>query len=166
MKKAVLRVGMSAKPVYTFPLSSNNNSSLSIDGSSYAGFDGYVSVSLEMYAESFSTAFSTLYGTYGTFSAVTDYVTLSNNSGGTNPLILNYDHSQTPVKYIRFDDVVLSYESGNLISVTRESGDVTELSYDADGRLLLVTDTYTDVAKHFDYTGDDLTGITVAKLTT
>lgn len=166
-KTVPMRIGMAGCSSFSASVSVKHELAFSEQSSGILEAVLYISHPLIFQGESASSPVSTLFETVGTFSTFSEpyWSTMWDNSGNeSSPLIDNYHHSQTPVKYTRLDDLVLSYESGKLVGVARESGDTLSLEYNADGLLIRVTDIYTGVVKNFSYTGTELTGITVAKL--
>jgi len=137
------------------------------EGASVVSFSGRTSHPLATVAEGASTPVSDLFATEGAFSSPTEPFWGTIWAGGaeaSEPLINNYQHSETPVKYIRLDDIVLEYTGDQLTRVTKEEGDDKVLEYT--GALLTkVTDSYHGIIKDLSYDGNDkLTGVTVTKI--
>lgn len=165
-KAASLRIGMISCSTGTFTASIELGAAFS--GTAESSFQANIqrSVPMTLSVVSDSHTFSTLFGSLNVFSGFsevfwgTDFTTATH---ADQPLIFNYHHSQTPVRYQRLDDIRLTYSGETLTTVTRESGDTVQLSYDVDGNLIKVTDLYTNTIKDLSYTGDDLTGIVISK---
>lgn len=166
-KTKPLRVGMVGQTAFSATLSVENNIAFSGTASPEASFDGYVSHPMEFSGVANSQPVSTLFATDGVFSSLSEafWGTIWQSGQGveTCPLIFNYHHSQTPVKYERLDDLTLAYSGGQLTGVTKESGDALTLEYSGD-QLVRVTNSYTGTVKDFTYSGSDLVGVTVSKL--
>lgn len=129
-------------------------------------FDGRTSHPLELDAVGASTPVSDLFGTEGEFSSLWEDFWGTIWEGGAasdDYLIENYQHSETPVKYVRLDDITLEYTGTQLTRVTKEEGDEKLLEYSG-SQLVRVTDTYVDTIKDLTYSGNQLTGVTVSKI--
>ena len=167
LRTGSLRLGIIATPLFTASLQSDQAMGLVAEGASVVSFSGRTSHPLAMIAEGVSTPVSTLFATEGAFSSPTEVFWGTIWAGGANasePLINNYQHSETPVKYIRLDDIVLTYTGDQLTQVTKEEGDDKVLEYT--GALLTkVTDNYHGIIKDLSYdVNDKLTGVTVTKI--
>jgi len=128
--------------------------------------DGRTSHALDFIAEGVSVPVSTLFATEGYFSSPTEDFWGTIWAGGaiaSDPLIHNYQHSETPVKYIRLDDITLEYTGTQLTRVTKEQGDDKVLEYTGT-QLTKITDNYHGITKDLAYAGTQLTGVVVSKI--
>lgn len=166
-KTIPLRVGMVGQSAFYATLSVENSAAFSGTYTPELYFDLRVSRPLEFYGEAASTPTSTLFATEGVFSSLYEpfWGTMwKNDSNSGIPLIFNYHHSQTPVKYERLDDLTLAYTGIQLTGVTKESGDSLTLEYSGD-QLVRVTNSCTGTVKKFTYSGTDLVSVTASKHT-
>lgn len=165
-KTRPLRVGMVGQSSFSATISVENNVAFSNTATPESKFVGFQSHPMDFSVEADSQPFSTLFATEGAFSSLSEafWGTIWQNGDMANvPLVFNYHHSQTPVKYERLDDLTLAYTGTQLTGVTKESGDALLLEYSGD-QLVRVTNTYTGTVKEFTYSGSDLVGVTVSKL--
>lgn len=165
----ILRVGVEAESEFSANLSTQ--AELTFSGNSGTSFHLVLhnSIPLNLITSADSTVFSTSFDTVGVFSGFTENYWPTDmtvvGSFLSAPLINNYHHSQTPVRYLRMDDIVLSYDQNQLSTVTRESGDTRQLVYDSEGRLVSVTDSYTQTKKILTYNGEELSNVEFLKST-
>lgn len=161
-----LRLGILATPVYMAALGSDQAMSMATEGASAVSFSGRTSHPMDMAVEGISVPVSDLFATESVFTSPTEAFWGTIWAGGADvsePLINNYQHSETPVKYIRLDDITLEYTSDQLTRVVKEAGDDKVLEYT--GSLLTkVTDNYHGIIKDLSYTGSQLTNVIVSKI--
>ena len=161
-----LRLGILATPEFSAALSSDQAMSMIAEGASNVSFDGRTSHPMDMVAESISIPVSDLFATEGVFTSPTELFWGTIWTGGaepSEPLINNYQHSETPVKYIRLDDITLEYTANKLTRVLKEEGDDKILEYTGNN-LTRVTDNYHGIIKDLSYSGNQLTSVVVSKI--
>lgn len=165
--RGALRIGIVADSAFFATLSVQNEISFSGSPSPEFSAFGHSAVPMELSVVAVCQPVSTRFDSAGVFTAF-DEIFWNFDMSAQIPtdcvLIPNYNHSQTPVKYSRLDDLVLSYASNRLTAVTRESGDNLQLEYDGSGQLIRVTDFYLKTVKNFTYNGSDLESVVVSKL--
>ena len=165
-KSGSLRMGIMAESEFSANLSSDQAMAMDITAEPVVLFAGQQSHPMELTAEGASEPVSDLFAASGVFTTFTDPLWGTVWEGGaydSDPLIDNYQHSQTPVKYIRLDDITLEYTGDQLTRVTKEEGDDKVLEYSGT-QLVRVTDNYHGIIKDLSYTGTQLTGVTVSKI--
>ena len=160
-KNPQLRVGICAESTFTATVVSQR--AITADFTSDTGFiaDARVSVTITSEAVGALEIFSTSFATVNAFSLPFESFWGTVWTGGACPgtLLDTYDHSVTPVRYERLDDITLTYVGDQLSNVERESGDSKALTYDIDGNLITVESDYTGYRKVLSYTTGQLTRV-------
>lgn len=165
-KSGPMRMGILAESEFSASLSSDQAMAMDIAAESVVSFTGQQSHPMALIAEGASEPFSDLFQAVGVFTVPTEPFWGTVWEGGavaSDRLIDNYQHSQTPVKYIRLDDITLEYTGSQLTRVTKEEGDDKVLEYSG-AQLVRVTDSYHGIVKDLSYNGNQLTGVTVSKI--
>lgn len=163
---ARIRLGVIAESEFLGSLQSEQALALDATAESVVSFEAEVSHPMALSAEGASTPVSGLFGSEGAFTVFTEPFWGTIWEGGaveSDTLIENYQHSETPVKYIRLDDITLEYTGPRLTRVTKEEGDEKILEYSGN-QLIRVTDNYNGIIKNLSYSGNQLTGVTVSKI--
>jgi len=160
------RMGVVAESEATFYLVAEEALSFDNEAAPDVIIDARVSDALNLSVLSDNQPVSTLFGVDGVFTTPTDSMWGTSIVGGAidGPIVVAFEYEISPIKYQRLDDRILAYTGGNLTSVTRESGDVTILTYDGNDVLIQVDEDYTGHRKILSYTNDTLTRVTTEKV--
>ena len=163
----VTRAGIVACPEFNASFVLEQAHSLSVEAAPDVVFGATESVPFTLSVTADNTAFSTSLQSTTDFSAPDDplWGTCFEMGAVGEDIHVFYDRERTPVRYTRLDDTTLVYSGDQLTTVTRESGDQVQLSYDVDGNLIQVDNDYTGLRKSLSYTSGQLTGVSLAKLT-
>lgn len=162
-KAQPIRMGACGAGEFIAPLAADLAMSMDVTADPAYSADARASKTMGFDHTAASSPFSTLFETVATFSMPSELFWGILGIGGAVdvPLIIAYDHSLTPVKYVRQDDIVLTYTGDDLTLVTKESGDTIVLEYTG-ADLTKVTNDYLGLVKDLSYTDGKLTGVVVS----